>query len=376
VNTPWTQPQRERLTRIALIALAGTLAACSSAMVPTAVIPGDRDTTRVRVLVPEAFELANIIMSLTTYGQQNATLIFKNTEYYQRVQAHFGAFRDHEAMRRMQLGSDDPVRHYYEFRENSAAYGFVDDRLVHGTRYGTLWSPDRFREHLVDVEAFAAASSFRDFYRENQEYYASLIARYRDVAQIDSMIVWLEREFARRYDYYSVFFSPLIYGSHSANQPRTQLGEEVLTFVAGPDVDGGPTYSTAVRSGLVQRILFTEIDHLFVNPVTNQYRADIDHVFGDRARWTTDNSSFYNSPSAVFNEYMTWSVFFLFVDGRIPTADFDKLLALTTQVMEGPRRFTRFGEFNRQMLQLWRNRSPGTRVVDLYPAILQWARQN
>jgi hypothetical protein len=69
---------------------------------------------------------------------------------------------------------------------------------------------------------------------------------------------------------------------------------------------------------------------------------------------------------------MTWSVFFLFADGRLPLADFDRLVALSTQVMV-TRGFTRFDDFNRALLELWRTREPGTRVVDLFPAILAWA---
>jgi hypothetical protein len=350
------------------------LGGCRTLTVPTAALPDDRDPTRIRVVVPEAFELANIIMALTDYGQRDRTLIYKNTEYYQRVLNRFGAYRDRPFMRRMQLGGNDPVRRYYEFRENSAAYGFVNDRLVRGTRYGTMWSPNAFAAQLRDVQAFADTSAFRAFYRENQRYYADVVARYREIVQVDSMVAWLEREFGRRYDRYTVFFSPLIYGSHSANFQRTPLGDEVLLFVAGPDVDGGPSFSIAARAAFVQRILFTEIDHRFVNPATAEHRAEIDRIFGNRARWSADTSTFYTTPSATFNEYMTWSVFFLYLDGRLPAQDFDRVMSSTTQQMEGSRRFVRFGEFNRKMLELWRNRSPGTRAVDLYPGILEWAR--
>ena len=347
--------------------------ACASATGPMVELPEDRDTTRVRVLIPEAFELANIVMSLTNYGQQNNALIYKSTEYYQRVQSHFGPLRNGDAMRRMQLSASDPIRTYYEYRDNSAAYGFRDNRIVHGTRYGTFRSPNTFREHLADLQAFADASSLRQFYLDNGSYFAELIARYREIAQVGSMIEWLEREFQKRYDFYTVFFSPLIYGSHSAGNVRTALGDEVVMFVAGPDVDGGSTLSTAVRHGLVQRILFTEIDHLFVNPVSARYRTEIDRAFGDRRRWTTDNSTFYTSATDVFNEYMTWSVFFLFIDGRVPAQDFDRLLALSSSVMEGSRGFFRFGDFTRELLRLWRNRAPGMSVVELFPAILRWA---
>jgi hypothetical protein len=137
-------------------------------------------------------------------------------------------------------------------------------------------------------------------------------------------------------------------------------------------VDGGPTLPTTVRHGLVRRVLFTELDHLFINPVSATSQREIDRAFGDVARWSADRSGFYPTATDTFNEYMTWSVFFLFADGRLPLADFDRLVALSTQVMV-TRGFSRFDDFNRALLELWRTREPGTRVVDLFPAILAWA---
>jgi hypothetical protein len=333
------------------------------------------DSPRVRVVVPEVFELANVVMSLTTYAAENPNLIYRNTEYYRGVQRHFGPLRDHPAMRQMQLASSDALRSYYAFRENSITYAFVNDRLARDPRFSSKWSPNRFADAVEHVQTFADTSAFRQFYRDNTSYYADMIARFRVAAQPDSMVAWLEREFGRRYDAYTVVLSPLIYGSHSVQTQRTHSGEEVLAFVSGPDVDGGPGNSMAVRQGFVQRILFTELDHMFVNPASDRFRSEINRVFGDRARWTTDESSFYRTPLNVFNEYMTWSVFFLFADGRLPPADFQRLLELTTQQMDGPRRFHRFHEFISDALQVWRGRAPGTRVVDLYPVILEWARR-
>jgi hypothetical protein len=49
------------------------------------------------------------------------------------------------------------------------------------------------------------------------------------------------------------------------------------------------------------------------------------------------------------------------------------VLRLTTATMEGSRRFQRFGLFARELLRLYHERTPGTRVPALYPAILEWA---
>ena len=38
----------------------------------------------------EAYELANIVLALTPYGQQDPSEVAKNSRYYRKVQAHFG----------------------------------------------------------------------------------------------------------------------------------------------------------------------------------------------------------------------------------------------------------------------------------------------
>jgi hypothetical protein len=131
-----------------------------------------------------------------------------------------------------------------------------------------------------------------------------------------------------------------------------------------------------VKKATVQRILFTEVDHAFVNPVTDRYRSQINNAFGDRAKWTTDNSSFYNSPTAVFNEYMTWAVFLVYVEDKLSAADFATTRQLTVQLMEGSRRFQRFGAFTTELLRLYHERARGKTVTDLYPQIIAWASAN
>ena len=143
--------------------------------------------------------------------------------------------------------------------------------------------------------------------------------------------------------------------------------------MSGPDVTTPPTTSLGLRNATVQRILFTEIDHAFVNPVTDRHRTRVNSAFGSRSEWTTDASSFYNSPTAVFNEYMTWAAFLLFINGRVSDEDFVAVRQNVVQLMQGSRRFQRFGAFADELLRLYRARPAGARVADLYPAILDWS---
>ena len=338
--------------------------------------PQPVDPARVRIVVPEVYELANIILAMTTYGQNSATLVWRRGAYYERVRTAFTPFRGHASMASLQLGGggDDPVRRYYELRDNSFAYVFDGDLIKRNPLYDTFWSPNTFRDRLAEVQRFADDSHFRSFYAANADYYREFIERYRIMAEVDSIADWLEREFApRRYDHYTIALSPLVYGSHSTQRVATSHGREVIMFVSGPDVTTGT--SAGVQQAIVQRILFTEIDHNFVNPVTDQHRSRVDNAFGARSEWTTESSSFYTSPVAVFNEYMTWAVFLLYVEGRLTGTDFTEVVGLTTALMEGSRRFQRFGMFAQELLRLYRNRPAGTPVSELYPAILEWAER-
>jgi hypothetical protein len=109
------------------------------------------DPARVRIVVPEVYELANVIVAMTTYGQANSTLVLKRGEYYERVRTVFAPFRTHASMQSLQLGNEDPVRRHYEIRDNSFAYVFDGELIKRNPNYNTLWSPNTFREHLAEV---------------------------------------------------------------------------------------------------------------------------------------------------------------------------------------------------------------------------------
>lgn len=361
--------------------LLGAMAGGCDANAPTAPAPPDLvapeqpvDPARVRIVVPEVYELANVIVAMTSYGQASPVLVPKTGEYYQRVRSAFLPYRTDGLMESLQLGGEDPLRRYYEFRDNSFAYVYDADLIKRNPAYDTFWSPNTFRERLAAVQRFADAAHFRAFYATNADFYRAFIDRYRVLAEIDSIADWLEREFTpRRYDHYTVALSPLVYGSHSTQRVTTSAGTEVVMFVSGPDVTAGN--SAGVRKAMVQRLVFTEIDHNFVNPVSDQYRIQIASAFSTRSEWTTDGSSFYQSPIAVFNEYMTWAVFLAYIEGRVSAADFSEVVSLTTTTMESSRRFQRFGRFAQELLRLYRERPAGSRVPMLYPALLEWAER-
>lgn len=328
-------------------------------------------SVEVRVLVPEVYELANVAIAITDHGRTAPYVVLREGAYHERVLEHFAPHSEHPLVRAIGPLIAASYRNYYGFRENAFSYRLEGARLVHEGRYESVWRhPDLFAEQLALVEDFAAASGFREFYDAERSTYDDQIARYRELVDLAGMAGWLHSRFPdQRIDVYTVVFSPLIQGSHSTGNFEVDGRREAVMFIAGPDLPVADA-DDAVRVGLHERIVFTEIDHNYVNPVTDRFRREVDRVFGDWRAWNTGDG--YASPYLTFNEYMTWAVFTLYAADAYDDDTFREVVERSERLMEGRRGFVRFRAFDHELLRLYRETGAAT-VRELYPAILEWA---
>lgn len=337
----------------------------------------------VQVDIPEVYELANILWTLSPSGQR-ATDLNRKGDYYQRVITYFKPWMDHPVFKKLDLPDSLYFKNYYDFRENSFAFQFKGDKLVWEGPYYYVMGDDwdgynsLFRQLLPLVEDFAKQSHYRDFYKANRDFYARQVKRQTELLPVRNMWSWLEQQFPRRkYQSYRIVFSPLIGGSHSTQNFGTyhhpDYFSETVMFVCGPDRYDEPAYTEKQKEGLLSGVVFTEIDHNYVNRATNKYTGTIDSIFSNRSVWAGDQTAWYGSPVAVFNEYMTHAVFCLWVLDTYDKATAEFVIDKRESLMEDRRQFTRFKAFNRALIAL-RDKSPGVLVTDLYPAILDWCR--
>ena len=120
------------------------------------------------------------------------------------------------------------------------------------------------------------------------------------------------------------------------------------------------------------RTVFTEIDHNYVNPVTDLFGGRVKRVFADLDKWNEQNG--YRSPYMTFNEYMTWAVFILYLNDTADTEEFFRQVSdAVVDQMIASRQFIRFRQFSDKLLELYKQRGPSETIVDLYPGILDWA---
>ena len=336
------------------------------------------DGPAVTVEIPEAYELAHVVLSLTAFAERHPHTVLRRGAYWEEVRRHFAPYRDHPLVGRLnaELQGDGDWRRYLYFRESAAAWAFDGDRLVPSGRYPMpiFGGGDPFAEHRALVEDFAAATGFRAFHAGHRARHDDQVRRYVADVPLEAMWQWLEARFPQRYDRYRVVFSPLSYGTHSTQRYDGGGVRQTIMFVAGPDVPAD-TVPPAVRAAELARIVFTEIDHNYVNPTTDRHRAAVDAALADWRTWNQDPDRTYESAYATFNEYMTWGVFSLWARQAYDAPTFARVVADVERLMETRRGFVRFAAFNRELLRLYAERGAESPIPDLYEPMLDWARR-
>lgn len=342
--------------------------------------------------IPESYELANIIWTLSPSGQR-ATDLYKGDEYYDRVMKYFKPWMSHPIFKELDVPDSIYYDKYYDFRENSFAFNFKEPGSVSNTQllfngpyyyvFGNELADSSFFGKLKPlVEDFAAKTKFRQFYKNNSAYYKKAIRREEALLPLKKMWAWLEDQFPGiEYQSYRVVFSPLIGGSHSTQRYTTyhdnkRFAENVMFICGTGRYDTVKSYNETQREGLMSGIVFTEIDHNYVNPTTNKFGKSVDSIFSRRDYWVKEGVSknYYGSPYAVFNEYMTHAVFCLYVDDSYDRQTADLVIQKREEMNAGPRNFVRFREFNRELLRLHRE-NKAMKVAQLYPLMLEWCRK-
>ncbi len=337
------------------------------------------------VQIPPVYELANIALYLSdcSVKTQNHP---QGGAYIAAVLAHFSVFKDHPLVRALNKQCADPDAYwdyYYGFRESSVSFSIDEDNILqYDTPYKRVgYSPSgvpggEFRNLLYLVQDFAMESDFYAFFSQHLPYYQALEERQAELLPIHQMWQWVEREFPYRRDVYRIIFSPLIGGSHFTE--RFENGPifepdfvECLMFIDSPEqIDANPAYSEELKEGLRSGVVFTEIDHNYINPASDEYRREVKALIADKDFWATEDAQrSYGSESAIFNEYATHSLFCLYVEETYNEATAKKVIADRVQLMER-RGFYRFAAFNTAFSSL-RKANPNQTIYELYGKMIQ-----
>lgn len=332
------------------------------------------------VLVPEVYELVNIAIALTPFAAENQGLVITDTEYYARVQTHFGAYREHPLVRALDAEMRENVYAYFRHKMNGYAFEFdADGRIVRSAIYDRTGFDDdavnTMLPHLAEMQSFAGASGFRAFYAGESAFYESQIAYLRDNSDTAGITSWLQGNFpgVRAYDGVKIIFSPLVGYNQSLTTFDYNGYRELQPHVNFPyrALDGLSAEASAIQRA---NILFTEMNHGFIGEPGDQNAGLIGEAIGDRAFWADDTKAArtYGSDLALFNEYMNWGLVSLYHYDRMNEADRAISRGQVERMMVNSRGFKQFVPFNEFLVNAYANRAEGETLVALYPEIIAW----
>lgn len=339
-----------------------------------------RNTGRFKVEIPEVHELVNIMVALSKIGQLDGNMIDNSTAYHKEVLKYFLPYKNHPAIALMnkhitKVMHNESYYFYYALKMNACGYIFntdgeiLNDGVITKMGFSSLENP--FEKHNQLFEDFAKQSKFRKFYKEHLPYFKELIKDYKVLNPIRKMQNWLEKKFHFSYGSYLVTFSPLVGGIHSTQKYKDNGFEQTVMFVCRSEFSN--VYNDNVNEMLNSRVVFTEIDHNFVNPTSDKFIKEIDTAFDDRAIWANDSAgaSPYGSPLAVFNEYMTFALFSLYCIDTFPSKDVEFYIPIMERMMKN-RGFINFNKFNQKLINTY-TKQPKVTIDQMYTTMLSWS---
>lgn len=332
--------------------------------------------------INEAQELTYIIMALTDFAKENPNMVKQNTEYYKDVKNHFAEYSNLPAVKSFDKLLRENVVNYFLLSGNAYGFKFNGSKLIPTKvynfpakgigKYEIKVNP--ILTYAKEIEEFAKETEFRKFYKNHAQYYNQLKTEYQDFATISAQKEWLENRFDYKINSYRVLTSPLIAGMNATHTFEDNGFKEILLFL--PTIRSDKDWSEKFKQVMNTRIIFTEIDHNYVGPVSEKNSEKINSIFNNREKWVNSenkSTAHYPNPIKVYDEYLTWGLFILYSYDKVgnDTELFQQIVNNVNDMMI-KKGFPKSKEFNSQLLNLYKN-SKDKKIENLYIPLLEWS---
>jgi hypothetical protein len=330
--------------------------------------------------INEIQELVYIIMSLTETGN-NPAIINQTTPYYQDVIQHFKTFSTHEIVKILNNDLKTSIVNFILLPANAYGFRFDQNRIVSTNVYifpaKGIGKYEINKNPIVDyipqLEDFAEKSGFRKFYKEHEVYYDTLKIKYENFAKIDDQKKWLENKFDYKINSYRVLTSPLINSINATHTFEDNKFKETLLFL--PTIKEKKEWSEKSNEANNTRIIFTEIDHNYVGPLSEKYKEKINLAFQNRSIWVDEKNKgteHYPNPIKIFDEYLTWGLYILYAIDHYDQNTVNQMIKQIDNIMMNKRGFIKFKEYNEFLVLLYKN-NKSKKIEYFYPELLDWA---
>ncbi len=315
--------------------------------------------------IPMTYELMHIAIALTDttiisngYNIHNE-VINKNSDYYKEVINYFAPFKNHPLIVELNKSLRKSASNYiYNVQigcilvlENN---NFDKAKIMPWIRraYINLKAVNK-----KNIENFVEVSKFEDFYNQYKKYYMAKLKDVQQNANVNEQQKWLEKEFPSRYNSYRIIVSPLTGDTHFTQRFRFKGKRQCIMWVK--TFDNANKENNRINKARYIGTVMTEIDHNYVNPVSDKYKKELNRIIDEiqRTKWTNGGaSSSYKTGYKVFNEYMTHAVYLLFATQELKDSEKALVVKSKIDVMIRARKFVKFAEFYEQLKLLYQER--------------------
>jgi hypothetical protein len=332
--------------------------------------------------LPKTYELMHIAMALTdtsivTKSGYNLyhEIIDTSSVYFKEVMQHFGAFKTHPLVSALNESFKKSAGNYTNNLFKAYNTSFENGNIKNTKKMPWIYSVvyKQLGVSKKHVNDFAKISAFEAFYEKHRNYYQQMLTTVKNTADVNNQQVWLEQNFPTKYKQYHIVVSPLMYGTHFMLKFKYKGDRQSLMYVSEPKTD--TTFTATINTARYIGTVMTEIDHGYVNPVSDKYKKDLKKLMGDenRSRWTGGSfSNSYKNGYKVFNEYMTHAVYLLYTMGKLSASEQQTLERVKISSMIKARKFIKFDDFYTHVKQLYLQKQTNETIADLYPKVLDW----
>lgn len=322
-------------------------------------------------------ELAHIVVALADQNPIWSNVVDTSTGYYQEVAQYFSPYRGHAAVVEMnRLMSKSVYKYIFTIQTGSAAV--LDAGNIKSNNqlpWLREWWPKQNSLSRKKLEDFARQSNFEQFYENHLTYYEEQLRVSAEALKVDSIRLWLESEFPDKYDQYHIALSPLMNATHFTSRFTLRGQKTCWMWVPSFQPDQYRVTEAQAR-GIYTGVVFTEIDHNYVNPVSDDYTKRLKRALGGeyRSLWidASGDAAMYGDGYKVFNEYMTHAVYLLYTGQKYAESDQKVIEASRIKMMVERRKYKKFAEFYTELKRLNQSRGQDARVASLYPDLLLW----
>jgi hypothetical protein len=324
----------------------------------------------IEVETTESYELSNIILALTQYGRTDPYDVQKVPPYYNEVIKYFEPVKNHPLLDSVNY-SREKWEQFLGFRTDMYAFSFDQNGKLKRDYPFNSFGPIEVDKNINLINDFISKSNYRQFYKDHKELYAKIISNYKEYYFVNKSKQFLdkvakkpENENKKRY---IVTISPLVGGQNCHRDTDSSTTVDFPNISKDLILGNLETeYNTRITEN---HSLFTEMDHGYINPISDKYEKLIASNFNLEI-W--DKESGYPGINS-FNEYMTWAVYDIFIKENFPkVAD---SISLQWQYQNASRGFIAQNLFAKKVSELYFKQKGKKSIENIYQPLLKWCKK-